>query len=129
MRFERIPLTLAPLLLSLAFAQRSDEKSGSPWQAPAAASAVKNPLADRPQAAGGGRKLFQRNCAECHGRDGAGTGRAPNLHAASVQDQSDGALFWKITGGNTARGMPSWSRLPEAQRWQLILFLRTLPHR
>jgi len=43
-----------------------------------------------------------------------------------VQQQSDGALFWKITNGNLGRGMPSFSALPEAQRWQLVLFLRRL---
>jgi hypothetical protein len=31
-------------------------------------------------------------------------------------EQSDGALFWKITNGNPDRGMPSFSKLPELQR-------------
>jgi hypothetical protein len=43
-----------------------------------------------------------------------------------VQSQSDGALFWKITNGNPDRGMPSFSRLPELQRWQLVLYIRSL---
>ncbi len=43
-----------------------------------------------------------------------------------VQEQSDGALFWKITNGNPDRGMPSFSQLPELQRWQLVLYLRKL---
>ena len=48
------------------------------------------------------------------------------LQLPAVQQQSDGTLFWKITNGNPDRGMPSFSRLPELQRWQLVLYLRTL---
>jgi hypothetical protein len=43
-----------------------------------------------------------------------------------VQQQTDGALFWKITNGNTDRGMPPFNRLPDLHRWQLVLYLRTL---
>jgi len=35
-------------------------------------------------------------------------------------------LFWKMTNGNPDRGMPSFSKLPELQRWQIVLYLRTL---
>jgi len=51
---------------------------------------------------------------------------AADLQLTKVQEQSDGALFWKITNGNPDRGMPSFSRLPELQRWQLVLYLRRL---
>ena len=40
--------------------------------------------------------------------------------------KTDGTLFWKVTNGNPDRGMPSFSKLPELQRWQIVLFLRTL---
>jgi mono/diheme cytochrome c family protein len=98
------------------------------WRAPDGAASKPNPLATRPDAAAGGKKLFLRNCAECHGSDGSGIvkKRAADLRLPVVQDQSDGALFWKITNGNTDRGMPAFSKLPEMQRWQLVLFLRTL---
>jgi hypothetical protein len=43
-----------------------------------------------------------------------------------VQEQSDGVLFWKITTGNTRRGMPTFSFLPESQRWQLVLHIHRL---
>jgi len=98
------------------------------WIAPAAASGKPNPLTNKPETAAGGRKLFLRNCAECHGPNGAGMEKkhSADLQLPVVQQQSDGALFWKITNGNASKGMPSFSRLPELQRWQLILFLRTL---
>ena len=40
--------------------------------------------------------------------------------------KADGALFWKISTGNSRSGMRAFSFLPAAQRWQLVLFLRTL---
>jgi mono/diheme cytochrome c family protein len=51
---------------------------------------------------------------------------AADLCGAETQGQSDGALFWKITNGNTANGMPSFAALPEAGRWDIVTFLRTL---
>lgn len=98
------------------------------WIAPAAASAKANPLADKPETAAGGKKLFLRNCAECHGSDGAGMEKkhSADLQLSVIQQQSDGTLFWKITNGNAPKGMPSFSKLPALQRWQLVLFLRTL---
>jgi mono/diheme cytochrome c family protein len=98
------------------------------WQAPVEAAKRPNPLAKKPQLAGGGRKLFLRNCVECHGEDGRGLERkhSADLHLPVVQSQSDGTLFWKITNGNQGRGMPSFSQIPDLQRWQIVLYLRTL---
>jgi len=115
-------LLTAPLLL----AQNADYRQDPRWHAPAEAAEKKNPLATKPDLAAGGRKLFTRHCIECHGPSGEGRKKAANLQLALVQEQSDGTLFWKITNGNPDRGMPSWSGLPELQRWQIVLYLRTL---
>jgi mono/diheme cytochrome c family protein len=96
------------------------------WVAPPAAGTRINPLGNRPDAAAGGRKLFKQRCTTCHGDDGGGTSKAPDLTQPDVQAQSDGALFWKIATGNTHAGMPAFSFLPELQRWQLLLHLREL---
>jgi mono/diheme cytochrome c family protein len=98
------------------------------WHAPVEAASRPNPLATRHEATPGGHKLFIRNCVECHGKDGAGIEKkhSADLQLPVVQQQSDGVLFWKITNGNTGRGMPSFSKLPELQRWQLVLYIRTL---
>lgn len=102
---------------------RQDER----WRPPVEASARQNPLASRPETAAGGRKLFMKNCAECHGQEGSGIEkkRSADFHLPVVQAQPDGALFWKITNGNADRGMPSFSKLPEMQRWQLVLYIRS----
>jgi mono/diheme cytochrome c family protein len=108
-------------------AQNISYQQDPKWQAPAEAVAKPNPLAQKLEATAGGKKLFQRNCLECHGAAGTGLEKkhAADLQLPAVQQQTDGTLFWKITNGNTDRGMPSFSRLPELQRWQLVLYLRT----
>lgn len=97
------------------------------WQAPAEAAARVNPLVTKPELAAGGKKIFLRNCTQCHGTGAGQThNNAPILASDKVQQESDGALFWKITNGNTRTGMPSFSSLPDGQRWQLVLFIRSL---
>ena len=115
-------------LASALVAQNSGYHQDPNWRPPGDAVSRANPLAQRPEAAAGGEKLFKRNCVECHGPDGSGLAKknSADLLLPEVQSQSDGALFWKLTNGNTDRGMPSFSRLPELQRWQLVLYMRTL---
>jgi mono/diheme cytochrome c family protein len=103
--------------------QTSDERR---WVAPAAMDAIQNPFKNQRETAAGGKKLFQQRCGICHRDDGTGTSRGPNLTTTRVQDQSDGAIFWKISSGNTRTGMPGFSFLPRAQRWQLVQHIRTL---
>jgi len=126
---RRIVLTvMASGLLGVVFAQNVSYQQDPRWLVPTDAVGKPNPLAQRPETTAGGKKLFQRNCVECHGATGVGVEKkhAADLQLPVVQEQSDGVLFWKITNGNTDRGMPSFSRLPELQRWQLVLYLRTL---
>lgn len=96
------------------------------WAAPAPAAARRNPLADRPNLRAGGARIFDQRCSACHGEAGRGTAKAPDLTASDVQAQSDGTLLWKISTGSAFAGMPPFSNLPEGQRWQLVLHLRTL---
>jgi len=123
----RIPFWLVLLIAPIVVAQNVNYQQDPNWRAPVEAAEKKNPLANQPELAAGGRKLFLRICIECHGRSGQGVKRnAADLQLPIVQKQSDGALFWKITNGNPDRGMPSFSRLAELQRWQIVLHLRTL---
>jgi mono/diheme cytochrome c family protein len=111
------------LLLSTAFALAQSPEP-STWKAPAEDAAKKNPLKNKPALAAGGQEIFGRMCAVCHeaGEKQAG----PKLSSTAVQKETDGALFWKISNGNSRTGMPSFSSLPDSQRWQLVLYIRTL---
>jgi mono/diheme cytochrome c family protein len=89
-----------------------------------------NPFATDPDAPAAGAKIFAEHCAPCHGPDAEGKQEGkhirPNLHSERVKQATPGELFWLLTNGSQKNGMPSWSRLPEAQRWQVISFLKSL---
>ncbi len=95
-------------------------------QAPQKARSWQNPYDGQPDAVLAGKKLFQQHCAECHGPNARGKGRAVNLHLAAVQNATPGELEWFLRNGNLWRGMPSWSGLPEQRRWQIVTYLKSL---
>ena len=95
-------------------------------KAPEKARSHRNPFAEDETAVAGGKKLFEQHCADCHGDTAQGGKKAPSLRVAEVQDATPGMLFWLLTNGVVRRGMPVWSKLPEAQRWQLVRYLQTL---
>jgi mono/diheme cytochrome c family protein len=39
---------------------------------------------------------------------------------------SDGDIEWFLRQGDLGHGMPSWSSLPEAQRWQVVAYLKSI---
>jgi mono/diheme cytochrome c family protein len=92
--------------------------------APVEAQARQNPYADNEEARLAGSKLFRQHCAECHGEDGKGAKDAPSLRTTIVSSAAPGALVWFLKNGNVRRGMPSWSRLPEARLWQIVTHLQ-----
>ena len=95
-------------------------------KAPKKAVARRNPLESDPYAVAAGGKLFSLHCAECHGDMAEGSRKAPSLLADEVQRSRPGTLFWILTNGVVRRGMPVWSKLPEAQRWQIVSYLKSL---
>ena len=123
------PPVFARAALSLIFCGVALARSGSLLQYAAARSKpMPNPWAGDAVAARAGAKLFQRECADCHGGTGQGTRRAPALARALVRQAAPGALFWVLRNGSPGRRMPSFAHLPEAQRWQIIAFLqRAIP--
>lgn len=85
-----------------------------------------NPFAGNASAQAAGARLFKQNCASCHGDDANGKDRHPSLLSDRVRSSTPGELQWLLTNGSMRNGMPSWSRLPEQQRWQIISFLKSL---
>jgi len=102
--------------------------ANSAWLAevPAADHAMADPVAGQPDAIAAGSTLYQDNCAKCHGADGNGRSSRPPVHSARIAAATDGDLFWLLKNGQPFRGMPSWDRWPEDQRWQVVAWLRSI---
>lgn len=106
-----------------------------PWIVPEEAKRVANPLKSSQVNLPAARKLYLDKCAECHGDAGKGDGPQGKMYdplpkdltdASHMNALGDGELFYKISEGH--RPMPAFrKRLTEEQRWQLVLFLRSLP--
>jgi mono/diheme cytochrome c family protein len=94
--------------------------------APDSAASLENPLGRNAESALAGRALYAAHCAACHGPDANGGGSAPTLAHGRTQLAADGEVFWFITKGSNSGAMPSWVSLPEQQRWQLVVYLKTL---
>jgi len=82
-----------------------------------------------------GLRLYQENCAACHGVNGYGDGpagqmlrpRPADLTAKHTGDHTAGDLFWWLGHGIPGTAMPAFAdRLSETDRWDLINFLRAL---
>jgi mono/diheme cytochrome c family protein len=93
---------------------------------PAKDHARTNPFASQPQAVSAGAIIYRDHCLQCHGADAEGRRKYPSLKSGHIQNASDGDLQWFLRQGDIRRGMPSWSALPEAQRWQLVAYLRSI---
>jgi mono/diheme cytochrome c family protein len=99
----------------------------SAWLArvPAKDASRPNPFTSDSRAILGGEKLFQQHCAKCHGTSAEGK-KGPGLASSTIRNAKPGELEWLLRNGSLKNGMPSWSRLPEQQRWQLVAYLHTL---
>jgi mono/diheme cytochrome c family protein len=100
-------------------------------------SSLENPVPADARSLENGHKLYQINCAVCHGDlgDANGTmkqlnpayGFALPLNGAATAARTDGYLFGLLRNG---RGlMPSQNRIPEAMRWDVINYIRGLQGR
>src|SRR5690242_19864643 len=103
---------------------------------PAAAQALKHPVAASAENLRDARLHFADHCAICHGNGGSGDTmmghglypKPPDLRLPETQKLSDGELFWVIENGVRFTGMPSFST-PGMQNdsWKLVRFIRHLP--
>jgi mono/diheme cytochrome c family protein len=103
------------------------------WPVPAAAKAMKNPVAATPAGLKAAKEIYADKCQQCHGDTGKGDGPESMMYSTKpanftdahmMSEMSDGELFYKMTEGREP--MPSFRRqLTEEQRWQLVHYIRT----
>jgi len=91
------------------------------------------PRAKTPQQNGASRdggQVFASQCAGCHGLDGKGGERAPDIAtSAKTQRRSDEELFRIIQKGVPGTGMPAFSPLSQEDTKSLIAHVRSLQGR
>jgi mono/diheme cytochrome c family protein len=102
--------------------------SGSVWDHVPPRNHVRpNPLANRPDSVSAGAILYRDHCQSCHRPDAQGDGnKRPALRSEHIRTASDGDIEWFLRQGDLRHGMPSWFGLPEAQRWQIVSYLKSL---
>ncbi len=100
---------------------------------PPEAAKEKNPIKADAASLAAGKRIYNFKCVSCHGSKGKGDGpksaefdqKPQDFTSPDFKKQSDGALCWKITLGNTT--MPCFKhQMTKDQRWQVINYLRTL---
>ena len=109
--FAATPFCVVTLLcLSISFAQApAAKKSAAPHNASA------------------GGSTFNSSCAACHGLDGSGGDKAPNIATnARIQHLSDQELSGIISNGIPGTGMPAFRSLSQREIQGLVGYLRTL---
>jgi mono/diheme cytochrome c family protein len=123
-----IAVLLFPVTSSL-----SESGDNEQWKAPERASRRKNPIPADAKSIAAGKTVYTKECFSCHGTTGKGDGpaaasltKAPgDLSDPKMWEQTDGALFWKISTGKTP--MASYEKLlTEEQRWNVVNYIRTL---
>lgn len=104
------------------------------WKIPEEAKRRQNPFHSSPDALESARAIYLDKCAQCHGDTGKGDGPDAPLYypsptslidARHLDSLTDGELFYQISQGR--KPMPAFKkRLTEEQRWELVLFVRSL---
>ena len=74
-----------------------------------------------------GKQTFASTCAGCHGLDGRGGERAPNIvENPKVQQLSDAQIFRVIENGVPGTGMPAFHSLARVEVEAVVAYLRSL---
>jgi len=103
------------------------------WVAPEYSSSLVNPFVGNQKATNEGKVIFEQMCVLCHGVKGQGNGEAglflqphpANFLALNVKNETDGAIFWKITNGKAPMAT-YFELLTDDQRWKLVNYIREL---
>ena len=104
-----------------------------PWAVPEKNAKMANPVKADADAIKVGKEMWTKHCVSCHGKTGAGDGTKAaqletpmeDMSAASVQGQSDGELYYKISEGRDE--MPSFKKkiTDTEELWSIVNYMRS----
>ena len=128
-------IILSDILCICAFlASASSVRLPETWVIPVRYEKMRNHYADNPDTEQIGWKNYKMHCSSCHGKKGLGDGKkainlatsVPDLTDASIQSQSEGAIYYKFIVGRD--DMPSFEKtiVNEEDRWLLVNYIRNL---
>jgi len=132
LRLRKILLAGAFALICLSIGFAAFHRT--PWVVPTEAKERKNPLSTADVNLGATKQLYIDHCSDCHGDSGKGDGSEAMMYEPTPSDLTDtarmnkltdGEIYYQITEGR--KPMPSFrKRLTEDQRWQMVIFVRSL---
>lgn len=117
-------------------AQEPGHEAGAHTHAEAAK--MKNPVKSTAESIAAGKKIYDTQCANCHGATGKGDGKMAESitsgpkpsdisDASWKHGSSDGEIFTLIKDGSKGTGMRGYaSRLKTDDIWNVVNYLRTL---
>jgi len=98
-------------------------------------SSVDKPWVENEQVAKYGQKVYQANCAVCHGKSGMGDGAAGAALNPPPRDLVEGKwtvggtseeLFTTITKGIDGTSMAAFGHIELADRWAIVQYVRSI---
>jgi len=130
-KFWLIALCVILVMPIIKMAKAADDTEE--WHVPPGKSEIANPFPSDEKTLATGKKVYAGECLSCHGKTGMGDGpkaqelekKISDLNSKKVLDQSDGALFWKISTGR--KPMPAYKKLlSDEERWAVVDYMRKL---
>ena len=121
-------IAMSSIALSFNFAMQPE-----PWDVPSKYVNMENPFSSDSESLKIGKKVYNKHCGSCHGKEGLGDGsKAAQLDTPSgdfslseFQDQTDGSIFYKSKFGRDE--MPNFEKkIPyDEDLWHVVNYMRT----
>jgi mono/diheme cytochrome c family protein len=124
---------LATLLFAFALWAQKPKDQPAPFKIPPEEAAKVNPVKPTPESLAKGKKLYNIDCAMCHGKDGDGKGDMASdiknvtdfTQPNALKNRSDGELSYIVRHGK-GEMPPEGDRAKDEDIWNLVNYIRSL---
>lgn len=104
----------------------SPEVNGLPQEDKTAKPAAEHPVQGEASDTAAGKKLFEPHCAVCHGIEGRGGGRGPNLNRVHLEHAPDDAVLKSVIEDGIPPEMPAAWYMSEKDVNNVVAYVRSL---